>query len=84
MLLNLLLDFLISTQCPQLGRPLTIELLDGCDLPTLYKHVTPKRHWESIVVTMEALTREVLPSASRAAGRHINGAFVIGDLRGFG
>ncbi|KAL4073228.1 CRAL-TRIO domain-containing protein [Scleroderma yunnanense] len=68
----------------KLGRPLNFEFLGNCDLPELYKHITPEKHWEAIIVMTEALTREVLPAASRAAGRHIKGSFVIVDLKGFG
>ncbi|KAG6334075.1 hypothetical protein ID866_5007 [Astraeus odoratus] len=68
----------------KLGRPLNIEFFGGCNLPELYKHITPEKHWEAIVVTTDALTREVLPAVSRAAGRHIDGAFAIVDLKGFG
>ncbi|KIM65935.1 hypothetical protein SCLCIDRAFT_14824 [Scleroderma citrinum Foug A] len=69
----------------KLGQPLNIEFFGGpWDFPTLYKHITPERHWETIVVTTEALTRDVLPAASRVAGHHISGAFVIADLKGFG
>jgi hypothetical protein len=53
-------------------------------MPKLYKTMTPERHWQTIVVNAEALTREVLPAASRAAGRRIEHTFVIVDLKGFG
>ena len=41
------------------------------NLTELFKHVTPERHWQSVLVNAEALTAEVLPAASAAAGRHI-------------
>lgn len=63
---------------------MNIEFFGGCNLPELYKHITPEKHWEGIVVTADLLTREILPSASRAAGRQIDGAFVIVNLEGFG
>lgn len=78
-------NFLSLTKCQQLGQPLNIEFFGGpWDFTTLYRHITPERHWEAIVVTTEALTRDVLPAASRVAGHHISGAFVIADLKGFG
>ena len=53
------------------------------DLPKLYKSCTPERHWQSVLVNAELLPREVLPAASRQAGRPIGTTFVIVDLRGF-
>ncbi|KAI6114036.1 CRAL-TRIO domain-containing protein, partial [Pisolithus sp. B1] len=49
-----------------MGRPLNIEFLGGCDLPELYKHITPDKHWETIVTTTETLVRKIIPAASRA------------------
>lgn len=53
-------------------------------MPELHKHISPERHWQTIVVNAESLTREVLPAASRVAGKPIDGTFVIVDLKGFG
>ncbi|KIJ64446.1 hypothetical protein HYDPIDRAFT_28391 [Hydnomerulius pinastri MD-312] len=66
------------------GRPLNIQFFGGLNLPELYKHITPEKHWEAIVVNADSLTREVLPAASRAAGHQVEHAFVIVDLKGFG
>ncbi|CCM01875.1 uncharacterized protein FIBRA_03946 [Fibroporia radiculosa] len=66
------------------GRPLNIHHFAGINMPELYKHVTPEKFWQTIVVNAESLTREVLPASARAAGRQIDGTFVIVDLRGFG
>ncbi|KAI6128812.1 CRAL-TRIO domain-containing protein [Pisolithus croceorrhizus] len=71
-------------QTDKMGRPLNIEFLGGCDLPELYKHITPDKHWETIVTTTETLVRKIIPAASRAAGHDIGGVFVIIDLKGFG
>jgi len=68
----------------QKGRPVNIQFFGGLNLPQLYKHITPQRHWEAIVVNAESLTREVLPAASRAAGKHVDQGVVIVDLKGFG
>ncbi|KII93920.1 hypothetical protein PLICRDRAFT_409657 [Plicaturopsis crispa FD-325 SS-3] len=66
------------------GRPLNIHSLGGLDLPTLYAQMTPERHWHTMLVNAESLTREVLPASSRAAGRCVDQVFVIVDLKGFG
>jgi len=66
------------------GRPINIHQLGNLDLPKLYKVCNPERHWQSVLVNCESLTREILPSASRSAGRHIGSVFVIVDLKGFG
>lgn len=66
------------------GRPLNIHHFGGINMPELYKHITPARFWQTIMVNAESLTREVLPASARAAGRHIDGTFVIVDLQGFG
>lgn len=68
----------------QKGRPVNIQFFGGLNLPELYKHVTPEKLVESIIVNADALAREVLPAASRAAGRHIEQSLVIVDLKGFG
>lgn len=68
----------------QKGRPVNIQFFGGLNLPELYKHVTPEMLVESIIVNADALTREVLPAACRAAGRHIGQSLVIVDLKGFG
>ncbi|KAH9841532.1 CRAL/TRIO domain-containing protein, partial [Rhodofomes roseus] len=66
------------------GRPLNIHHFGGINMPELYKHITPEKFWQTIVVNAESLTREVLPASARAAGRQIDGTFVIVDLKGFG
>ncbi|KAF8231710.1 CRAL/TRIO domain-containing protein [Tricholoma matsutake] len=66
------------------GRPLNINFFGGMDLPKLHKVCTPEKHWQTIIVNAESLCREVLPAASRQAGRTIGTAFVIVDLKGFG
>jgi hypothetical protein len=68
----------------QKGRPVNIEFFGGLNLPQLYKHITPEKHWETIIVNAESRPREVLPAASRAAGKHIGQGLVIVDLKGFG
>ncbi|KAI6014866.1 CRAL-TRIO domain-containing protein [Pisolithus microcarpus] len=68
----------------KMGRPLNIEFLGGCDLTELYKHITPDKHWETIVTTTETLARKIIPTASRAAGHDVGGVFIIVDLKGFG
>lgn len=52
-------------------------------MPELYKHISPERHWQTVVVNAESLTREVLPATSRALGKPVDGTFVIVDLKGF-
>ncbi|PFH54084.1 glycoside hydrolase family 71 protein [Amanita thiersii Skay4041] len=66
------------------GRPLNIHQLGNLDLPRLFKTCTPERHWQSVLVNCESLTREILPAASRGAERTIGTVFVIVDLKGFG
>lgn len=68
----------------QTGRPVNIQFFGGLNLPELYKHVTPETLEHSIIVNADALTREVFPAASRAAGRHIGQSLVIVDLKDFG
>ncbi|KZP33543.1 CRAL/TRIO domain-containing protein [Athelia psychrophila] len=65
------------------GRPLNVHFFGGMNMPELYKHVSPERHWQTVVVNCESLTREILPAASRAAGRTVDTCFVIVDLKGF-
>ncbi|PPQ69102.1 hypothetical protein CVT25_004599 [Psilocybe cyanescens] len=66
------------------GRPLNVHVFGGMDLTKLYKVCTPERHWETMIVNAECLTREILPASSQAAGRPIGTTFVIVDLKGFG
>lgn len=68
----------------QKGRPVNIQFFGGLNLPELYKHVTPEKLVESIIVNADALPREVLPAASRAAGHRVEQSLVIVDLKGFG
>lgn len=63
---------------------MNIQFFGGLNLPELYKHVTPEKLVESIIVNADVLPREVFPAASRAAGRLINQSTVIVDLEGFG
>ncbi|KAI0051148.1 CRAL/TRIO domain-containing protein [Auriscalpium vulgare] len=67
----------------QTGRPLNIQALGSINLSKLYKHVTPERHWQTILVNAESLTAEVLPAASAQAGRTIEQALVVVDLKGY-
>ncbi|KAH8825298.1 CRAL-TRIO domain-containing protein [Flagelloscypha sp. PMI_526] len=66
------------------GRPLNIHFFGDLDLPKLYKSCTPNQHWKSILVNAESLTREMLPAASRKAGKPITSVLVLVDLKGFG
>ncbi|KAL0961057.1 hypothetical protein HGRIS_006045 [Hohenbuehelia grisea] len=66
------------------GRPLNVHFFGGMDLNKLFKECTPEKHWQTVLVNAESLTREILPAASRKAGRPINNVFVIVDLKGFG
>ncbi|KAJ7044101.1 CRAL-TRIO domain-containing protein [Mycena alexandri] len=65
------------------GRPVNVHTLSGVDFPKLYRTCTPERHWDSVIVNAECLTREVLPACSRLAGRPIGSVLVIVDLKGF-
>ncbi|KIY69120.1 CRAL/TRIO domain-containing protein [Cylindrobasidium torrendii FP15055 ss-10] len=65
------------------GRPVNIHALGQVDVPRMYTKITPERHWRSLVVSCESLTREVLPGACRAAGRHVENILIIIDLKGF-
>ncbi|KAF8073686.1 CRAL-TRIO domain-containing protein [Lyophyllum atratum] len=66
------------------GRPLNIHFFSGMDLPKLYKVCTPEKHWQTVLVNAESLPREILPGATRKAGKRIGSVFVIVDLEGFG
>jgi len=54
------------------------------DLEKLYEKCTPEKHWQTLLVNAESLTREVLPASARHAGRDIGSVLVIVDLKGFG
>ncbi|KAF9463030.1 CRAL-TRIO domain-containing protein [Collybia nuda] len=82
-----LFDVNLSLKLPQTdkkGRPLNIHFFGGMDLPKLHKTCTPEKHWQTILVNAESLPREVLPAATRKAGKSISTVFVIVDLKGFG
>ncbi|KAI0785250.1 CRAL-TRIO domain-containing protein, partial [Abortiporus biennis] len=64
------------------GRPLNVHFFGGINMPELYKHISPERHWQTVLVNCESLTREVLP-ASKKDGKEVDGTFVIVDLKGF-
>ncbi|CAK5284211.1 unnamed protein product [Mycena citricolor] len=66
------------------GRPINVHTLGSVDIPRLYKHVTPSRHWRTLLSNAECLTREILPACSRQAGTHVGTVLVIVDLQGFG
>ncbi|CDO71436.1 hypothetical protein BN946_scf184909.g30 [Trametes cinnabarina] len=66
------------------GRPLNFHHFGGINLNKLQKNMSLERFWRTVLVNCEALTREVLPAASEAAGRSIGGTFVVVDLAGFG
>ncbi|KAI8994113.1 CRAL/TRIO domain-containing protein [Trametes punicea] len=66
------------------GRPLNFHHFGGINLNKLQQHVSLERFWRTILVNGEALTREILPAASEAAGKHIPGTFVVADVAGFG
>ncbi|TFY52587.1 hypothetical protein EVG20_g10489, partial [Dentipellis fragilis] len=66
------------------GRPLNVHFFGGINMPELYKSVSPERHWQTVLVNAESLTREVLPAASASAGQHVDQTFVVVDLKGFG
>lgn len=67
----------------QLGRPLNFHFYGSMDTHKLYSKMTPERHWETFMVNAELLTREILPAASRQAGKHVGTVFVVVDLKGF-
>jgi len=66
------------------GRPLNVHFFGGINMPNLYKHISPERHWQTVLVNCESLTREVLPATSQALDKPVEGTFVIVDLKGFG
>lgn len=66
------------------GRPLNIHHFGRINTTELYKGITPERFWQAFLVNADSLTREVLPAAAVAAGKPIDGTFVIVDLKGFG
>ncbi|KAF7422578.1 hypothetical protein PC9H_010734 [Pleurotus ostreatus] len=66
------------------GRPINVHFFGGMDLNKLYKECTPEKHWQTVLVNAESLTREILPAASKSAGRTIGSVLVIVDLQGFG
>ncbi|KAF9077661.1 CRAL-TRIO domain-containing protein [Rhodocollybia butyracea] len=69
----------------KLGRPLNFQSLGGLDLERLGREgVTPERHWETVLVNAECLTREIIPAAIKKHGRDADSVFVIVDLKGFG
>ncbi|KAI0258399.1 CRAL-TRIO domain-containing protein [Gloeopeniophorella convolvens] len=68
----------------RLGRPINIQTIGGVNLKQLYKHVSPATHWQTVLVSAEALTAELFPAASAAARRPIAHALVIVDLKGLG
>lgn len=73
-----------TTFCFQKGRPINIQTLGEVDIAGLHKAVEPEKHWHTIVVNQEALTREVLPCCTKRFGKTVSGALCIVDLKGFG
>jgi hypothetical protein len=67
----------------QKGRSINVQTLGRIDMPELYKHISPERFWQTLIVTAECGVREILPAASRAAGRPIDKGLCIVDLKGF-
>ncbi|KAK1229865.1 hypothetical protein PQX77_007037 [Marasmius sp. AFHP31] len=65
------------------GRPLNVHFLGGMNLKKLYSTCTPERHWQTVLVNGESLTREVLPAARRANGNSVSSVLVVVDLEGF-
>lgn len=63
---------------------MNIHFFNGVDFPKLYKVCTPEKHWQTVLVNAESLPREILPAATRKAGRPIGTVFVIVDLKDFG
>ncbi|GJE97186.1 Sec14-like phosphatidylinositol transfer family protein [Phanerochaete sordida] len=66
------------------GRPLNIHHFGRINVAELYKGISPERFWQAFLVNADSLTREVLPATAVAAGKPIDGTFVIVDLKGFG
>ncbi|EKM51488.1 uncharacterized protein PHACADRAFT_261650 [Phanerochaete carnosa HHB-10118-sp] len=65
------------------GRPLNIHHFGRINTTELYKGISPERFWQAFLANADSLTREVLPAATVAAGKPIDGTFVIVDLKGF-
>ncbi|KAF5382552.1 hypothetical protein D9615_002843 [Tricholomella constricta] len=68
----------------KVSTPDSLPRLGGMNLPKLYKECTPEKHWQTVLVNAESLPREILPAASRQAGKPVGTVFVIVDLKGFG
>ncbi|KAK4046415.1 cytosolic factor, phosphatidylinositol/phosphatidylcholine transfer protein [Microbotryomycetes sp. JL201] len=66
------------------GRPVYIEQLGKLDLKELYKHTTPERQIQSLVVEYEKFQRDRLPVCSELAGHLIETSCTIMDLKGVG
>ena len=73
-----------APQTDKKGRPLNIHHFGRINVAELYKGISPERFWQAFLVNADSLTREVLPASSAAAGKRIDGTFVIVDLKGFG
>lgn len=65
------------------GRPLSIQRYGKVDIPALYNTITPDRFWTYILTSAERIPREVVPAASKRAGKQVNGIFLIIDLKGY-
>jgi len=65
------------------GRPINIQRYGSVNIAELYKRITPERFWLFIITSAENISREVLPAASRAAGRQVEGTFLVVDLKGY-
>ncbi|KZT64683.1 CRAL/TRIO domain-containing protein [Daedalea quercina L-15889] len=65
------------------GRPVSIQHYGAVNIPELYKHITPERFWWYIITMADSIPREIIPAASRAAGRQVDGTFLIVDLKGY-
>ncbi|KAH9840527.1 CRAL-TRIO domain-containing protein [Rhodofomes roseus] len=65
------------------GRPVSIQHYGAVNIPELYKHITPERFWWYVVTMAESIPREIIPTASRAAGHQVDGTFLIVDLKGY-
>ncbi|KAK4056233.1 cytosolic factor, phosphatidylinositol/phosphatidylcholine transfer protein [Microbotryomycetes sp. JL221] len=66
------------------GRPVYIEQLGKLDLKELYKHTTPERQIQSLVVEYEKFQRDRLPVCSEISGHLIETSCSIMDLKGIG
>jgi hypothetical protein len=71
-------------QVDKKGRPVNIHKFGSINATELNKHVTPQRFTDILTVNCEALTREILPACSVAAGKRVETVLVIVDLKGFG